>query len=45
MTQPSNKEMKLTRPVQVAALQLISSVGRTIWERRCRLLGDAVTLP
>ena len=30
MTQPSNKEMKLTRPVQVAALQLISSVGRTI---------------
>ena len=30
MTQPSNKEMKLTRPVQVAALQLISSVRWTL---------------
>ena len=33
-----NKEMQLTRPVQVAASQLISSVGRTLSEE-----GDMVT--
>jgi hypothetical protein len=28
----SNKEMQLTRPVEIAASQLISSVGRTmVW--------------
>ena len=30
MTQPSNKEMQLTRPVQAAASQLISRVGHTL---------------
>ena len=30
MGTPPNKEMQLTRPVQIAASQLISSVGRTV---------------
>ena len=35
-TRPSNKEMQLTRPVQVAASQLISRVVRTSLEERGR---------
>jgi hypothetical protein len=32
--EPSNKEMKLTKPGQNGASQLISSVGRTRWSVR-----------
>jgi hypothetical protein len=37
MSELSNKGMQLTRPVQIAASQLIPSVGLTCLEREGRL--------